>query len=73
MDALDGAPVLGGEDVDQFIVDVVDGRAVYDAALLEAQDREWFWFNTVASLPSMGPRAPRLRWPDGTFEGEDDE
>ena len=72
VDALDGAPVLDGEDCDQFIIDVVDGRAVYDAALLEAEDPDWFWFNTAGSLPSMGPRAPLLRWPDGTFEGEDD-
>jgi hypothetical protein len=74
VDALDGAPVLDGEDCDQFIIDVVDGRAVYDAALLEAQDPDWFWFNTVPSVLSMDHmRAPLLRWPDGSFEGDDDE
>lgn len=59
---------LDGEDCDQFIIDVVDGRAVYDAALLEAQDRDWFWFNTVPAVQNMGARAPILRWPDGSVE-----
>jgi hypothetical protein len=68
------AAVLDPEDLDRHILDVLDGRAVYDAAALEMElGRDWFWFNTVPGVAYMGAYRPVLRWPDNTTTEDDDE